>query len=58
MESLNATEIRLYAEGSPIADDSLVSAFEANDIELTVGLLGGKVHGSLARAGNLLCLTP
>lgn len=52
LESLNPAEIRLYAEGIPISDESLVSAFEAKDLELTVALLGGKVHGSLARAGN------
>lgn len=35
-------------------DSSLVGEFEGKDIELNVGLLGGKVHGSLARAGKFL----
>lgn len=51
MESLQPSEVRLYAAGVPVPDESLVSAFETTDLELTVGLLGGKVHGSLARAG-------
>jgi small subunit ribosomal protein S30e len=52
LENLQRTEVSLYASGVPVSDDSLVSAFENTDIELTVGLLGGKVHGSLARAGK------
>ncbi|KAF2884911.1 hypothetical protein ILUMI_21282 [Ignelater luminosus] len=58
LEQLEASEISLYAEGSPISDDSLVSSFEETDLELTVGLLGGKVHGSLARAGKVKGQTP
>lgn len=57
MEELPASEVTLYVGGVPVADDSLASAFESNDIELTVGLLGGKVHGSLARAGIICLLT-
>lgn len=53
MESLKASEVSLYAAGVPVTDELLVSEFENTDIELTVGLLGGKVHGSLARAGNI-----
>lgn len=41
----------LYCEGNPVLDSNLASEFEGKDIELNVGLLGGKVHGSLARAG-------
>lgn len=58
LEQLNPSEINLYSEGCPIADDSLVSTFQNVDIELTVGLLGGKVHGSLARAGKVKGQTP
>ncbi|XP_017772074.1 PREDICTED: ubiquitin-like protein FUBI [Nicrophorus vespilloides] len=57
LEQLQASDISLYAQGTPVADDSLVSAFET-EIELTVGLLGGKVHGSLARAGKVKGQTP
>lgn len=52
LETLNVDEISLYAAGVPVSDNSLVSEYENNSIELTVGLPGGKVHGSLARAGN------
>ncbi|KAJ3666491.1 hypothetical protein Zmor_001931 [Zophobas morio] len=58
LENLKANEISLYASGVPVSDDSLVSTFESTDIELTVGLLGGKVHGSLARAGKVKGQTP
>ncbi|CAH2004165.1 unnamed protein product [Acanthoscelides obtectus] len=58
LEGLNASEVSLYAAGVPVADSSLVSEFETTDIELTVGLLGGKVHGSLARAGKVKGQTP
>ncbi|XP_044258284.1 uncharacterized protein LOC123007203 [Tribolium madens] len=58
LENLKSNEISLYASGVPVADDSLVSEFENTDIELTVGLLGGKVHGSLARAGKVKGQTP
>nr|CAI5835127.1 unnamed protein product [Callosobruchus analis] len=58
LEGLNASEVSLYAAGVPIADSSLVSEFEKTDIELTVGLPGGKVHGSLARAGKVKGQTP
>lgn len=51
LELLKADEINLYASGVPVSDEDVVSAFENKDIELTVGLPGGKVHGSLARAG-------
>jgi small subunit ribosomal protein S30e len=58
LENLQRTEVSLYASGVPVSDDSLVSTFENTDIELTVGLLGGKVHGSLARAGKVKGQTP
>ncbi|XP_023029550.1 ribosomal protein S30 [Leptinotarsa decemlineata] len=58
LESLKESEITLYAAGIPVSDESLVSEFQNVDIELTVGLLGGKVHGSLARAGKVKGQTP
>ncbi|RZC35395.1 Ribosomal S30 and/or ubiquitin domain containing protein, partial [Asbolus verrucosus] len=58
LENINSSEISLYAAGTPVSDDRLVSTFENTDIELTVGLLGGKVHGSLARAGKVRGQTP
>ncbi|XP_056648382.1 FAU ubiquitin-like and ribosomal protein S30 [Diorhabda carinulata] len=58
LETLKASEISLYAAGAPVSDDRLVSDFIDVDIELTVGLPGGKVHGSLARAGKVKGQTP
>lgn len=52
MEGLQESEVKLYLLGSPIGDETLVSELNEADIELTVGLPGGKVHGSLARAGK------
>ncbi|XP_066156654.1 ubiquitin-like FUBI-ribosomal protein eS30 fusion protein [Euwallacea fornicatus] len=54
----HARNISLYVSGSPISDTVNVSELEGNDIELTVGLPGGKVHGSLARAGKVKGQTP
>lgn len=48
----------LYVEGNPVSDSSLAGEFEGRDIDLNVGLLGGKVHGSLARAGKVKGQTP
>ncbi|KAL3278728.1 hypothetical protein HHI36_016258 [Cryptolaemus montrouzieri] len=58
LEDLKASEICLYAAGSPVSDDDRVDVFQSIDIELTVGLPGGKVHGSLARAGKVKGQTP
>ncbi|KAK9880283.1 hypothetical protein WA026_010155 [Henosepilachna vigintioctopunctata] len=48
----------LYAGGNPVSDADAVYLFERTEIEITVGLLGGKVHGSLARAGKVKGQTP
>nr|XP_023028255.1 uncharacterized protein LOC111516320 [Leptinotarsa decemlineata] len=58
LESFKISEISLFAAGVPVLDDSLVLSFGDVDIELTVGLPGGKVHGSLARAGKVRGQTP
>ncbi|XP_030753112.1 40S ribosomal protein S30 [Sitophilus oryzae] len=58
LEGLKVSDVLLYAAGCPVSDDSSVAAFEQTDIELTVGLPGGKVHGSLARAGKVKGQTP
>lgn len=47
-----ASDVLLYCQGNPVLDSSLAGEFEGQDIDLNVGLLGGKVHGSLARAGK------
>nr|XP_022903767.1 uncharacterized protein LOC111416057 [Onthophagus taurus] len=58
LENLTSLDVSLYASGRPISDDTVISAFENIDIELDCGLQGGKVHGSLARAGKVKGQTP
>ncbi|XP_060524176.1 ubiquitin-like FUBI-ribosomal protein eS30 fusion protein isoform X2 [Cylas formicarius] len=59
LEGLKTSEVTLYCAGSPLSDDISVSSFEEHaNLEVTVGLLGGKVHGSLARAGKVKGQTP
>ncbi|XP_064455729.1 ubiquitin-like FUBI-ribosomal protein eS30 fusion protein [Ornithodoros turicata] len=50
----------LYNSGKPLSDDvSLSSCLEDGaHVEAVVPLLGGKVHGSLARAGKVKGQTP
>ncbi|XP_066253547.1 ubiquitin-like FUBI-ribosomal protein eS30 fusion protein [Euwallacea similis] len=58
LEGLKESEVSLYISGSPISDTVNVSELEETDIEISVGLPGGKVHGSLARAGKVKGQTP
>merc|ERR1712189_69721 len=58
-ESLPEAELRLYAAGSPLDNDALpLSTLSTDAIDVNVGLLGGKVHGSLSRAGKVKGQTP
>ncbi|KAK9884677.1 hypothetical protein WA026_007520 [Henosepilachna vigintioctopunctata] len=58
LEKLKPEEIVLYAGGNLVSDAVVVPVFEGTDIEITAGLLGGKVHGSLARADKVRAHTP
>ena len=51
-------QLNLFCSGSPLEDEVNVSALENMTIDLTIPLLGGKVHGSLARAGKVRGQTP
>ncbi|TGZ57994.1 uncharacterized protein LOC112466849 [Temnothorax curvispinosus] len=51
-------EFSLYCNGSLLVDETCVNELPSNVLELTVPLLGGKVHGSLARAGKVKAQTP
>ncbi|XP_058063116.1 ubiquitin-like FUBI-ribosomal protein eS30 fusion protein [Anopheles bellator] len=53
-----AIPINLWCEGHLLDDDSSVLELSTNELDVTVGLLGGKVHGSLARAGKVKGQTP
>jgi small subunit ribosomal protein S30e len=58
LENINADDLSLSCEGSVLTGDSLVSSLSSIELDLTVPLLGGKVHGSLARAGKVKGQTP
>ncbi|XP_020284017.1 uncharacterized protein LOC109854868 [Pseudomyrmex gracilis] len=51
-------EFHFYCNGAFVSDDTCVSDLPSDVLELTVPLLGGKVHGSLARAGKVKAQTP
>lgn len=55
---MNGSDLLLYANGSPLEDEDFVSSLSSQMIEANVALLGGKVHGSLARAGKVKGQTP
>merc|ERR1712133_343296 len=52
------TEVLLYVSGKPLTEEGVVSSIENCAVDVTVPLLGGKVHGSLARAGKVRGQTP
>jgi len=58
LESLPVSELALFSAGAPLTDESAVSALSSSIIDVTVRVLGGKVHGSLARAGKVKHQTP
>ena len=43
--------MNLYLNGAPLND--LSNVMSQQTIDLDIGLIGGKVHGSLARAGKV-----
>ncbi|XP_011153716.1 uncharacterized protein LOC105191767 [Harpegnathos saltator] len=51
-------EFHLYCNGVLLTDETSVNELASDILELTVPLLGGKVHGSLARAGKVKAQTP
>lgn len=56
---LPKTDITLYCNGSPVEEESTVQNLQSTVVEVLYGgLLGGKVHGSLARAGKVKGQTP
>jgi small subunit ribosomal protein S30e len=59
-EGLDVADVAMFYGGSPLAGNALVCACasELSTIELEVRMLGGKVHGSLARAGKVKGQTP
>lgn len=60
IENVPAEELLLYCRGRPLSDNELIrDCAQAQDtIDISIGLLGGKVHGSLAGAGKVKGQTP
>ncbi|KAG5314781.1 RS30 protein, partial [Acromyrmex insinuator] len=51
-------EFHLHCNGSLLSDETCVNELQSDVLELIVPLPGGKVHGSLARAGKVKAQTP
>lgn len=58
LENVMDADLTLSCEGKILADTETVSSLSSIELDLTVPLLGGKVHGSLARAGKVKGQTP
>lgn len=58
LESIPVEEVCLYCSGAPLSEDVLVTSLQSFSIDVNVPLRGGKVHGSLARAGKVKGQTP
>merc|ERR1712020_59118 len=57
-ERENSEDILLYVSGKPLSEEGVISSLKNCAVDVTVPLLGGKVHGSLARAGKVRGQTP
>merc|ERR1712109_102272 len=51
-------DVLLYVAGKPVDYEMAVSSLGECHVDVTVPLMGGKVHGSLARAGKVRGQTP
>lgn len=60
LDGLPAEEVLLYCRGKPLQDSDIIKdCIQPEDlIDVTIGLKGGKVHGSLAGAGKVKGQTP
>jgi small subunit ribosomal protein S30e len=53
--------MNLFLNGQPMHDEQMLSNYNVSNqstIDMDIGLVGGKVHGSLARAGKVKGQTP
>ncbi|KAL8592782.1 hypothetical protein ACOMHN_045936 [Nucella lapillus] len=58
-EGLGAEELAVFCAGRPLEDGTpLADLGNKASLEVEVRMLGGKVHGSLARAGKVRGQTP
>nr|ACO11342.1 40S ribosomal protein S30 [Caligus rogercresseyi] len=51
-------EVSVFATGNPVDASTSLEALSGLTLDVNVKLLGGKVHGSLARAGKVRGQTP
>lgn len=58
IDGVDAEDISLSCEGAPLQSAALVSTLTSVELDYNVLLVGGKVHGSLARAGKVKGQTP
>uniref|UniRef100_A0A1B0AKC3 40S ribosomal protein S30 n=1 Tax=Glossina pallidipes TaxID=7398 RepID=A0A1B0AKC3_GLOPL len=58
LHGFDIEEIVLNCEGSALSDEVPVTALSSFELDITLPMLGGKVHGSLARAGKVKGQTP
>jgi small subunit ribosomal protein S30e len=58
LEGIPVEEICLYCSGSPLNEDVLIANLQDLSLDISISLKGGKVHGSLARAGKVKGQTP
>ncbi|KAF4522017.1 hypothetical protein B566_EDAN010894 [Ephemera danica] len=58
LEGAEPSLLSLTCEGAPLDDDLVINSLSCLNLEANIGLPGGKVHGSLARAGKVKGQTP
>merc|ERR1711993_11422 len=58
LEGVDAEQLNLYVGGKPVDCEVSLAFLENQAVDLTIPLKGGKVHGSLARAGKVRGQTP
>ena len=58
LHGFNVEEFALNCEGAALCNDTPVNALSSFELDITIPMLGGKVHGSLARAGKVKGQTP
>lgn len=58
LEGIESEDFTLSCEGSVLAVENVVSSLSNIELDFNIPMLGGKVHGSLARAGKVKGQTP
>merc|ERR1712029_1222987 len=58
LEGVDAEQLNLFCSGCPLEDEVSLGFLENQAVDVTIPLKGGKVHGSLARAGKVRGQTP